>query len=192
MARNSSSTATTKKLSSVNPNRLIMLGEYDQAIVLLRKMLKQSPDCHWAWFGLSSAHYEKKQYKRALRYARKSLSIVPDCPQALWHCAGALSHTASILGIEENFQKAYDIYKTLLKKGVLGLDKMTCCNEGHNYNIGFINDCRLAISICAYGMNKYDEAKRWARIFISKHGKHCIYSKKFGERVLGSIMRYQH
>jgi tetratricopeptide (TPR) repeat protein len=169
-----------------------MSGKYDQAIVLLRKMLRQSPDCHWGWFELSSAYYEKKKYILALRYAQKSLAIEPNCPLALWHCAGALSHTASILGIEENFQKSYDIYKKLLKKGVAGLDKMDCCNEGHNDNLGLINDCRLAVGMCAYGMNKYKEAKRWTNLFISKHDKNSIYTKKFGIRVLKSIEKYEH
>lgn len=191
MAQSLKSKETVTKSLSANPSKLIMRGKYDQAIVLLRNDLKQSPDCHWLWFELSSAYYEKKQYKRALKYAEKSLEIVPNCPLALWHCAGALSHTASILGMTENFQKSYDIYKRLIKKGVAGLDRMDCCNEGHEYNIGLINDCRLCIGMCTYGMSKYKEAKRWTKLFIKKHDKNSIYTKKFGERVLRSIEKHE-
>jgi tetratricopeptide (TPR) repeat protein len=159
------------------------MGQYDQAIVLLRKNLKQSPDCHWLWFELSSAYYEKKKYKIALKYAQKALEIMPDCPLALWYCAAALSYS----DIEGSYQKSYDIYKQLIKKGVAGLDRMDCCNEGHDYNTGFINDCRLCIGMCAYDMNKYKEAKRWTKLFIKKYDENSIYTKKFGERTLKGI-----
>lgn len=68
---------------------------------------------------------------------------------------------------------------------------MTCCNEGHNYNIGFINDCRLSLGICCYGMSKYKEAKQWIKLFISKHNPYGIYSKFYGKKVLASIIKHE-
>lgn len=90
-------------------NRLIIGGKCDEAIDLLREELKKSPHNHWIFAELSSAYYEKKQYKRALFYAERALVLEPKCPLAKWYYAGALDHIATFHHVNENYQKAYNI-----------------------------------------------------------------------------------
>jgi tetratricopeptide (TPR) repeat protein len=165
-----------KSLSKKSSNDLILDGKYDEAIVLLRKELKQSPASHWNWAQLSSAYYEKRKYKLARKHAEKALSLKPNCPNALWHYAGVLARF--------DIPKAYEVYRDLLKKGISRLDKMVCCNEGHERNLGFLNDCRFRIGVCCNVLNKEKEAIRWLRLFIKHYNSECSYPKGEAEAML--------
>ena len=71
------------KLPSKKPdiNKRILAGRYDEAIVLIRKELRLLPqnhwNTHWLYSQLSSAYYEKKNYKKALKYSEESIKLAP-------------------------------------------------------------------------------------------------------------------
>jgi tetratricopeptide (TPR) repeat protein len=165
-----------KSLSKRSSNDLILEGKYDEAIALLRKELKQLPHAHWDLTQLSSAYYEKRKYKLARRYAEKSLSLKPNCPNTMWHYAGVI--------VLFDIQKAYEVYRKLLKKGIGGLDRMACCNEGHERNLGLLNDCRFRLGLCCNLLNKHKEANRWLRLFVNLHNSECIHHKKDAQELL--------
>jgi tetratricopeptide (TPR) repeat protein len=160
-------------------NDLILDGKNDEAIALLRKELKQWPDSHWHWGQLSSAYHEKRKYKLALRYAEKAVALQPKCPLTLWYCACVLC-TFDVVHI----LRAYEIYRNLLKKGISGLDKLKCCNEGHEYNLGLLNDCRFGVGWCCRLLNENKEAIRWFKLFVKHHNPACSYPKDFAQKML--------
>lgn len=170
-----------------NVNQMILDGKYDQAIVLLKKSLKQSPDCHWSLFELSSAYYEKRKYKTALKYARIAMEICPTCPTGNWHYASALVGVALHCRKSESaYILAYGICKNILERRVRGLDRDPC-SEGHEYNLGLINDFRFMIAMVCIGLKQNAEAKRWFRIFLSKHNVNCMMDKDSAHNFLNNI-----
>lgn len=138
-------------------NELILDEYYDEAIALINKELRRLPhhnwDRHWLYASMSSAYYEKRKYKIALRYAEKAFRIAPKCPYTLWNYAGALCYN-------KRQYEAISAYKTILSQ------KATVCNEGFASTSALRSDCRIRLSICYYQINELQNARKWVKLFI--------------------------
>src|SRR5512146_1689372 len=84
---------------------------WEKARSLIRSRLKRFPDDHWLITRLGLTYYEQKQYKRALRYSEKALSLAPHCPLVLWDYAGSLD-------MLQRSEEAIAVYKRIVQRGV--------------------------------------------------------------------------
>jgi tetratricopeptide (TPR) repeat protein len=95
-------------------NSLICRDKYDEAIALAKKELRRLPrSCyenwrkHWYVAHISSAYYEKRNYKVALKWGKKAFNMFPYCPLVLWHYAGALFRIGHVRAAINRY---FDIY----------------------------------------------------------------------------------
>ena len=65
-------------------------GNRRRAVILLNSKLRELPDDPWLLNALAMNYYELRQYKRALRIARKGLSMNPMSSVFLWDVACCL------------------------------------------------------------------------------------------------------
>lgn len=141
-----------------NPNKLILRGKYDEAIALSKKLIKQLPWWstleHWYLGQISSAYYEKRQYKKAYNIAYQAHELMPGCPLVWWYMASPLY----MLG---KYKDAIDLLKKVLNKRNLADGP---CGEGEEDAAGMRSDARFFISECYYYDKDLKNAIRWARL----------------------------
>lgn len=156
------------------PNKLILEGKYDEAIAVCRNKLKRlSYDSylkHWYYIQLSSAFYEKRNYRVALNWAKKAFNENPHCHLVLWHYAGVLSQL-------NKFEEAIEIYKKVI------ISKHSCKDDV----IALKSDSRLRLALCYYEIGDFKNAKLWCRLFLRYYCKHGIEKKRDGVKLLNKI-----
>src|ERR1700734_3574894 len=123
-----------KRIFSDKIWKLFQKNRYDKIIKLLKAELKIDPHDHWVLTELGTAYYEKRQYKKALSYAKRALAEASWCPKVLWDYAG----TISALGQKK---KAIIVWKSLLERGVKKIANGEC-GEGLALTKMLLNDCR--------------------------------------------------
>jgi len=159
-----------KETMSAAIERAIAKDDWAKARSLIQSALRKEPNSHWLLTRLALTYYEEREYEKALRYSQKALLLQPNCPLALWDCAGALS----MLG---RHREAMDIYRRLIRRGAESIANGDC-GEGIAQARGLVADCWYRISKCHLASG----AKRSARIALQKHillrgaGCRSIYS----------------
>jgi tetratricopeptide (TPR) repeat protein len=156
---------------------LIASRDWASAQGVIEKQLGKEPDDHWLWARLSGVKYEQRDYKGALDAAEKALTIVPDCPLALWSYAGPLE----MLG---RTKEAGKIYIKLIRRGLLELkepdEDADECWEGADWTRALVVDCMFRTAGCLAAMGKRDEAIEWYGRFLNlvEFGMRGIYSRR--------------
>jgi tetratricopeptide (TPR) repeat protein len=156
---------------------LIGAESWDLAETAIEEDLGNDPDDHWLWCRLSSVRYEKRNYEAALECATKALSIVPDCPLALWDQAGALD----MLG---KWNQARRIYAQLLERGTKQLsdpdEDADECWEGAAWTKGLLADCVFRAADCLAKTGHDQRAAELYSTFLAllDHRVSSIYSRK--------------
>ncbi len=156
---------------------LIAAREWESAQKLIEKQLGKEPDDHWLWCRLSGVRYEQRDYPGAQTAADKALEIVPDCPLALWSCAGPLE-------IRGKTKEAVKIYKKLIRRGLQQLktpdEDANECWEGADWTRGLVVDCIFRTAGCLAQLGEKEEAVQWYRHFVNlmPFGMHSVYSRE--------------
>lgn len=155
--------------------------KWQEAIALAKSLLKEVPEDHWLLTRISSSYYEARQYRNALKYAKKSLVLAPNCPLALWDFAGALD-------MLKESRKAIEIWKKLLRKGVekIAFDE---CGEGLRWTESLLNDCRYRIG-CSYSdLGKKKLAIKYLKAHLAhrRAGLPSLYSRQQVKRELSNL-----
>ncbi len=150
-----------QKAAGKRINSLILRNRFKEAIALAKKELKLLPpgdwDAHWLYAQLSSAYYEQKKYKIALRYARKAHAITKSlCPLVLWHLAGALCY-----GTRKDVKKAIKLYHDILE-----MKRFIVCNESRPQMTALRSDCRIRLAINYYRLDQLQKAVHWGKMFV--------------------------
>lgn len=174
-----------KSKNMPDPNDLIFENRYDEAITVCKKALRLLPRNafirHWYLIHLSSAYYEKKNYKRALWWAEKAIKKNPKCPTCLWHYAGPLLRLGHV-------RKAIKCYKSIYDRGLNELAYGEC-GEGRNLAGLLRSDVRIRLAIAHYMIDDLKNAVKWGRLFLRYfHKDGGAKQRRFGEKLL---KRYQ-
>jgi tetratricopeptide (TPR) repeat protein len=155
------------------PNALILEGKYDEAIAICKNKLRRLPHdstlAHWYYAHLSSAYYEKRNYKVALKWAKLSVNDHPNCPIALWHYAGSLYSLNQI-------NEAIKVYKKIMDCGLKLATRR--CGEGVQRAKELRSDCRYRLALCYFNKNDVKNAKKWCDLFLRYYCKGGV-SKRF-------------
>ena len=85
----------------------------------LRTALMRQPRNHWLLTRIASEYYEKRQYRTALRYAKRAYAIAPKCPLVNWDLAGCLDMTGQK-------RKAIRMWTRLIERGPISLAYGEC------------------------------------------------------------------
>ena len=157
---------------------LIASGEWESAQRVIEKHIVKEPDDHWLWSRLSGVKYEQRDYQGALDAAEKALTIVADCPLALWSYAGALE----MLG---RTKEAVKIYIQLIRRGLQQLkepdEDANECWEGADWTRGLVVDCVFRTAGCLAKIGRRKEAVEWYNVrFLNllDFGWQGIYSRE--------------
>jgi tetratricopeptide (TPR) repeat protein len=145
-------------------NQLLDEERYREAEKLIRAELKHDPESHWLLITLSSALYEQRRYRLAMRYAERAIEIMPTCPLVFWHCAGV----SEMLGMED---AAIILYQALLREGMRGL-ALNYCYEGPGKTRTLLNDCRYRLARCYKDLGRRQEARRYYRLYLRHRRQH--------------------
>lgn len=165
-------------------NKLIMQDKYDEAIALAKKELRRLPCTaertnddygleHWYLMHISSAYYEKRNYRRALLYAEKALELYPNCPLALWHYCGPLC-------MLDRYDEAIGIYKSLTRGD---FDSFLCAKP----DAGLKTDCRFHISKAYEQLGDIKNALKWAKLTKRYYSPEGLLKKKELDRWLNKL-----
>lgn len=166
---------------------LIHKSEWKQARIAIERQLDKEPDDHWLWSRLSGVMYEQRDYQGALKTAEKALSIISDCPLALWSKAGALD----MLGKAD---KASESYLHLFRRGLEELrnpdEDANECWEGPDWTYSLIMDCIFRIAGCLTKTDRLDTAVDFYQEFLSllDLGPQGIYSRQDAEQRLNKLV----
>jgi hypothetical protein len=166
---------------------LIAAEEWEKAQKAIEKQLDKEPDSHWLWSRLSCVKYEQRDYKGALDAAQRALTIVPDCPLALWDQANALDMLGST-------KEAGLIYSRLLRRGFQEIkepdEDAEECWEGEQWTWALVVDCIFRIADCLAKTGALDEAVVWYQsfLFFLRHGIRGIYTVEDGMAALRKLM----
>lgn len=137
---------------------LFEVGDWSGARCVLEEQRQKDPSNHWVLTQLGVALYEQRRYREALRWFRKSLRIVDDCPLTLWNIAGALDalgkHTAAIR-----------IYTRLLKSGVSYRDDP--CWESQEWTESLKADCVYRLAGCFEQLGKKTKSEQCYRQYLN-------------------------
>jgi len=155
--------------------------DWNRAIELNSRLLKNEPDNHWLITRLSSSYYEARQYRKALFLAKKALSIDPYCPLALWDYATSLD-------MLERESEAILIWKKLLKRGAERV-AYGDCGEGIRWAESLMNDCRYRIGRSYVRMGKISTGKKYYKMHLNhrKAGLPSLYSRREVEAQLRKL-----
>jgi tetratricopeptide (TPR) repeat protein len=166
---------------------LIRKREWKRAQRAIEKQLGQEPKDHWLWARLSGVNYEQRKYEEALYAAEQAITIVPDCPLALWSYANA----TEMLGDTE---KAMTLYAKLFHRGLQQLQKPDAdaneCWEGPDWTSGLTVDCVFRTAGCLAKTGQRDKAVGAYGLFLSliEMGLEGIYSRKDALRKLNQLV----
>ncbi|MDH3892202.1 MAG: tetratricopeptide repeat protein [candidate division Zixibacteria bacterium] len=152
--------------------RYLVSGDAKRAEVLGKKLKTAAGDSHWNLARLSTAYYEARKYKMALRIVERARKLDPRCPYVLWSYAGTLS-------MIEREQEAIDVYQGLLRRGTQNI-AFGECGEGARWAESLLNDCRYRIADCYYLQSKKSLAARWLKTHLDhrRPGLRSLYSLK--------------
>jgi tetratricopeptide (TPR) repeat protein len=139
-------------------NKLFDRQEWTAARKLLLAERAKAPDDHWVLTQLGVTYYEQRQYKKAERLFREATEIMPECPLALWHLAGA----RDALG---DHQSAIRIYSRLLaSKRTPAQDP---CWESNEWTEALKTDCVYSLGFCFRQLGKKRKAERYYREYLN-------------------------
>ncbi|HLN32758.1 MAG TPA: hypothetical protein VK395_33825 [Gemmataceae bacterium] len=143
---------------------LIERGDWKTAQGVIEKQLQKKTNDHWLWSRLSAVKYELRDYRDALDAAQKALTIVPDCPLALWSYANAAEMVGETYG-------AFILYRKLARRGVQQLREPDAdaneCWEGPDWTAGLIADCVFRAALCMEKNKRGDLAAEGYREYLS-------------------------
>ena len=160
--------------------------KWQEHIVLAKSLLKDDPENHvrnhWFLTRISSSYYEARQYRMALKYAKKALDLYPNCPLALWDLAGALDTL-------KEPRKAIEIWKKLLRKGVEKI-AFNQCGEGLRRAESLLSDCRYRIGLSYSDLGKKKLAIKYLKAHLAhrRAGLPSLYSRREIEKVLSDLL----
>ena len=163
---------TFTETACIKLERLIVKGQSKRAADLGRKLMVAAGDCHWCLARLSTAYYEARKYRKALRIVEKARELNPRCPYVLWNYAGTLD----MVGRK---QEAIRIFKSLLRRGIQNIAHGEC-GEGVRWAESLLNDCRFRVADSYYFQGKKRLSTRWLMAHLShrRPGLHSLYSMK--------------
>jgi tetratricopeptide (TPR) repeat protein len=153
----------TIKMNTIE--KAIHVEDWPKARKLIKAELFNYPDDHWLLTRLGLTYYEQGQYKRALQYSEKALTIAPDCPLVLWEYAGTLEMLGRV-------SDAMSIYQRLIKKGVKRVAYGEC-GEGLAWAKGMICDCYYRLAHCYIKQKNPRAAMKSFKKHISMRGAGC-------------------
>lgn len=129
-------------------------SDWDSIIDMLEAMLEDDRRDHWLRLELAMAYQRKSDYDNALKHARLSLGIAPDCAMTQWIVA--LTHLA-----RGEFKEASEMAEGLINRSSAEIMHGPCGN-GSDCDLHtaqaetIINDSRMLMSIyyCESGYQK--------------------------------------
>jgi tetratricopeptide (TPR) repeat protein len=140
--------------------------KWEEARLLLNKLLEEESDNHWVLARLSTTYYEERNYEKALEYIVQALDLAPRCPIVLWDYAGTLD----MLGYNDD---AIQAYQKLIHRGVnrIAYDE---CGEGIRKARSLINDCRYRLACIYADMDEFPLSRKYIQEYISHRNRNCI------------------
>jgi tetratricopeptide (TPR) repeat protein len=149
---------------------LMKEDKWEEARLLLNKLLEDEPDSHWLLSRISLTYYEERNYEKALEYVVQALELAPRCPMVLWDYAGTLD----MLGYYED---AVQVYRKLIHRGVKRIAHGEC-GEGIRKTRSLINDCRYRLACIYSDIDEFPLARKYVQEYISHRNRSCnsIYS----------------
>jgi tetratricopeptide (TPR) repeat protein len=177
----------SNNLATTRIESLLKKGQWRQADAVIRMQLQDNPGDHWLWARLSGASFEQRNYQEALEAAEKAVTIVRDCPLALWSKAGALQ----MLGQPK---EASTLYLDLARRGLKELLHPDAdaneCWEGADWTSSLVADCVFQAAACLAAMNSLEKAVETYRTFLSliDIGMQGVYSREDALRRLRRLI----
>lgn len=161
----------------------------EDAIRLIRKALKSCPDSHWLWMSLSSAYYELRKYRLAVRYAWKAIDLAPNCTYAIWYYGTALDMMGRHFNDATAIDTAESTFKGLIGFGWKCLATAVPCGEGEFRTKAILNDARYRLALIYFHKQDYKSALRWIKLHLRMRGNRSgsIYSKSQVQKDLQKI-----
>lgn len=160
-----------------------MRRKYNEAIALAHKELKQLPRYriwnwkrHWHVIHISSAYYEKKDYKNALKWAEKAYRMFPYCPLVLWHYGGALRVTGHVRAAIHRYHEIYE-------RGLNGL-AYGICAEGLEDARRTRSDVRYELAAGYYEIKDLNNAMKWGKLFLRYFDESGLRTRKQGQKLV--------
>jgi tetratricopeptide (TPR) repeat protein len=157
--------------------------QWSAARKLITAELDKDPENHWLISRLGTTHYEQKDYKKALRLARKAHALKPDCPLVLWDLAGSLFANGKT-------RNALRIYRDLIKNGPR-FARQKPCGEGTKWMFSLMCDCMFMMAVCHLELGNLPQATRCLTRFVEwrTQSEGGIYSVDDGVSELESIAK---
>ena len=152
--------------------KAIRADDWIAARALIRTALKSEPHSHWLMTRLGLTYYEQRQYRRALHYSEKAVSLAPSCPLVLWDYAGDLD-------MLERTDEAVRVYRRLINRGVERI-AVERCGEGKAWARGLIADCHFRLASCLMDKGQFKKAGESLDRHVALRGRGCrtIYGMK--------------
>ena len=158
----------SRRISTIE--RLIRSEDWRAARRAIRTELRSSPKSHWLLTRLGLTFYEERRYAQALKYSLRALEETPDCPLALWDCAGSLE-------MLDRTKAALKVYLYLIRRGIHSV-AFGDCGEGLAWARGLIADSHYRAAHCYLSLHRQKLAVKSLKSHIALRGPGCrsIYS----------------
>lgn len=152
--------------------------DYIKAEKCIRSIIQQGDHSAWSYTKLSSVLYEQKRYRSALRFSIRAYEIDKDNPITIWHYAAALF-------MNDEFNKAIILWKTLIKQGELSLGKRST-TMGILWGRRIVTDCYYWIGKSNYCNNNDSESFRFLNKYIElrRNGNPSLYKIVDAKRLI--------
>ena len=157
--------AADSETMSQQIERAIATRRWVRAQTLIKREIARTPRSHWLLTRLGSTYYAQRQYKRALLYIEKALSLAPRCPLVLWDyacCLDMLGRTKECLAV----------CRRLLRRGV-GRLAHGKCGEGNEWARGLVADCYYRMAQCYRDLGDNKRAAVAFRRHLALRGPGC-------------------
>lgn len=160
--------------------RLVAKDKWDAAIVAIKRVLRLEPDNHWLLIQLSSAYYEQRKYKVALRASERAFQANQSCPFVIWHH----SNHMAVCG---RHREAISLVRKLMARGLQRIANGPC-GEGVLHTRSLLNDCRLQLACWHLELGEKSPATRYfnAHLRGRAHAK-SIYGKNHLKRLASQL-----
>ena len=174
-------TAFLSKQMGDKIHREIAAENWARARELIRSALRRERDSHRLLSRLGRTYYEERDYRRALHYSEKALSLAPRCPLVLCDYARCLD-------MLERPKEALSVYRRIVRRGV---DRLAHgdCGGGLAWARSLVADCHYRMAHCYRKIRQRKRAIREYEAHLAMRGPGChsIYPIKMVRRDLQDL-----
>lgn len=156
--------------------------EWHKAEEILMTIYNPDKPDFWILTSISSLKYEQRDYKKALYYVEKAMTINPESPLVLWDYAG-------VLYALDKKEEAIIVWNKIIGYGYKSI-AFELTTEGVKWAKSLINDCHFRIGQSYFYLGNKDKSIHHTTKHLSerKRGQMSLYSKKKVKIFLEKIM----